>query len=73
MFMTALAKAFAAGIGRYCEIVEGKFAKEMDRQTAQELAAAQRTTQERFMQMAKDAWNTKDGIEPFQFYPEVSA
>lgn len=72
-FMTALAKAFAAGIGRYCEIVEGKFAKEMDRQTAQELAAAQRTTQERFMQMAKDAWNTKDGIEPFQFYPEVSA
>lgn len=71
-FMTALAKAFAAGIGRYCEIVEGKFAKEMDRQTAQELAAAQRTTQERFMQMAKDAWNTKDGIEPFQFYPEVS-
>lgn len=71
-FMTALAKAFAAGIGRYCEIVEGKFAKEMDRQTAQELAAAQRTTQERFMQMAKDAWATKDGIEPFQFYPEVS-
>ncbi|KUI67388.1 hypothetical protein VM1G_02633 [Cytospora mali] len=69
-FMTALAKAFAAGIGRYCEIVEGKFVKEMDRQTAQELAAAQKTAQERFMQMAKDAWNTKDKIEPFQFYPE---
>lgn len=72
-FMTALAKAFAAGIGRYCEIVEGKFIKEMDRQTVQELAAAQRTAQERFMQMAKDAWNTKDKIEPFQFYPEVKS
>lgn len=71
-FMTALSKAFAAGIGRYCEIVESRFAKEMDRQTAQELAAAQRSTQERFMQMAKDAWNTKEKIEPFQFYPEVS-
>lgn len=72
-FMTALAKAFAAGIGRYCEIVEGQFAREMDRQTAQELAAAQRTAQERIMQMAKDAWNSKDKIEPFQFYREVSS
>lgn len=71
-FMTSLAKAFAAGIGRYCEIVESKFAKEMDRQTAQELAAAQRTAQERIMQMAKDAWTTKEKIEPFQFYPEVN-
>lgn len=69
-FMTALAKAFASGIGRYCEIVEQRFAKEMDRQTAQELAAAQKTTQERFMQMAKDAWNAKERIEPFQFYAE---
>lgn len=72
-FMTSLAKAFAAGLGRYCEVVEGKFAKEMDRQTAQELAAAQRTAQERIMQMAKDAWNSKEKIEPFQFYPEVSS
>jgi C2 domain len=70
-FMTALAKAFAAGIGRYCEIVEQKFAKEMDRQTAQEAAAASKTAQERFLQYAKDAWNTKERIEPFQFYPEV--
>lgn len=70
-FMTALAKAFASGIGLYCEIVEQKFAKEMDRQTAQELAAVQKTTQERFMLMAKEAWNTKEKIEPFQFYPEV--
>lgn len=72
-FMTALAKAFAAGIGRYCELVEGMFVKEMDRQTVQELAAAQRTAQERMLQMAKDAWNSKETIEPFQFYPEVSS
>jgi hypothetical protein len=71
-FMTALAKSFAAGIGRYCEIVEQQFAREMDRQTAQEAAAASKTTQERFFQYAKDAWNTKDKIEPFQFYPVVS-
>lgn len=71
-FMTSLSKAFAAGIGRYCEIVEGKFAKEMDRQTAQEVAAAQKTAQEKWMQIAKDAWNSKEKIEPFQFYPEVS-
>lgn len=71
-FMTALAKAFTAGIGRYCEIVEYQFAKEMDRQAAQEAAAAAKTTQERLLQYAKDAWNTKDKVEPFQFYPEVS-
>jgi hypothetical protein len=72
-FMTALAKSFAAGIGRYCEIVEQQFAREMDRQTAQEVAAASKTTQERLLQYAKDAWNTKDKIEPFQFYPQVCA
>ena len=71
-FMTALAKSFAAGIGRYCEIVEQQFAREMDRQSAQEAAAASKTAQERFLQYAKDAWNTKEKIEPFQFYPQVS-
>jgi len=69
-FMTALAKAFSAGIGRYCEIIEQRFAKEMDRPTAQELASANKTTQERFMQYAKDALSTKERVEPFQFYPE---
>ncbi|KAK3337280.1 hypothetical protein B0T19DRAFT_396918 [Cercophora scortea] len=69
-FMTALAKGFAAGIGRYCEIVEQRFAREMDRQSAQELVAASTTTQQKFMQYAKDAWNTKERIEPFQFYAE---
>jgi hypothetical protein len=71
-FMTALAKSFAAGIGRYCEIVEQQFAREMDRQSAQEAAAASKTAQERFLQYAKDAWNTKEKIEPFQFYAQVS-
>ncbi|KAL2128269.1 hypothetical protein VTI74DRAFT_9429 [Chaetomium olivicolor] len=69
-FMTALAKSFAAGIGQYCETVEQQFAREMDRQSAQEVAAAAKSTQERFLQYAKDAWNTKDKIEPFQFYPQ---
>lgn len=70
-FMTALSKGFAAGIGRYCEIVEQQFAKEMDRQTAQEAAVSSKTAQEKWLQYAKDAWNTKEKIEPFQFYPEV--
>jgi len=69
-FMTSLSKAFASGLGRYCEIVEQRFAKEMDRPSAQELAAG-RTTQERFMQYARDALSTKEKVEPFQFYPEV--
>jgi len=69
-FMTALAKAFAAGIGRYCETVQRLFEKEMDRRSEQEAVAAQKTTQEKFFQYAKDAWNNKDKIEPFQFYPQ---
>ncbi|KAK4039256.1 hypothetical protein C8A01DRAFT_36741 [Parachaetomium inaequale] len=69
-FMTALAKSFAAGIGQYCEIVDRQFGKEMDRRSEQEVAAAQKTAQEKFLQYAKDAWNTKDKIEPFQFYPQ---
>ncbi|KZL84025.1 c2 domain containing protein [Colletotrichum incanum] len=71
-FMTALARSYAAGIGQYCEELEKRFAKEMDRPTAQEVAA-NKTTQEKFMQYAqyaRDAWNTKDAPEPFQFYPE---
>jgi hypothetical protein len=69
-FMTALARSFSSGIGRYCEIVEQRFAKEMDRLSAEESAALTRTTQEKWMQYAKDAWNNKEKLEPFQFYPE---
>ncbi|KAK7421939.1 hypothetical protein QQX98_001933 [Neonectria punicea] len=69
-FMTALARSFATGIGKYCEIVDQRFAKEMDRPSAEELAAQTQSTQEKWMQFAKDAWNNKDRVEPFQFYPE---
>lgn len=72
-FMTALARIFSTGIGKYCEIVDDRFAKEMDRPSVEELAAQNRTTQEKWMQYAKDAWNSKDRPEPFQFYAEVSA
>lgn len=71
-FMTALSRAFSNSIGRYCEIVEQRFAREMDRPTAEEVAAQSRSTQEKWMQYAKDAWNNKEKAEPFQFYPEVS-
>lgn len=70
-FMTALARSIATGIGQYCEIVEQTFAKEMDRPSAEELAAQNRTAQEKWMQYAKDAWSNKEKVEPFQFYPEV--
>ncbi|KAI0895008.1 hypothetical protein F4806DRAFT_497710 [Annulohypoxylon nitens] len=71
-FMTALSKIFANSIARYCEIVDQRFVKEMDtpRPNEKEAAEAAQTAQGRFMQYAKDAWNTKDKIEPFQFYPE---
>jgi hypothetical protein len=70
-FKKSLSKSFAAGIGRYCEVVESRFAKEMDRQTAQEITATTKTTQEKFLQYARDALATKEKIEPFHFYPEV--
>ncbi|KAI0870038.1 hypothetical protein GGS24DRAFT_125605 [Hypoxylon argillaceum] len=71
-FMTALSKIFANSIARYCEIVDQRFVKEMDtpRPNDQEAAALAQTTQSRFMQYAKDAWNNKEKMEPFQFYPE---
>ena len=71
-FMTALAKVVCAGIARYCEIVETKFNKEMDRLTPEQEASASQTRQEKWMQLAKDAWSNKEKIEPFQFFPVVS-
>ncbi|KAB5536657.1 c2 domain-containing protein [Coniochaeta sp. 2T2.1] len=38
--------------------------------TAQEAVGSTKTTQERFMQYARDALVTKERIEPFHFYPE---
>ncbi|CZT47938.1 probable C2 domain protein [Rhynchosporium secalis] len=69
-FMTALSKSFGIGIARYCEVLEQRFVKEMDRLSPAQEAALAQTKQEKWMQLAKDAWNNKEKIEPFQFYPE---
>ena len=69
-FMTALSKSLGAGISRYCEIVEQIFTKEMDRLTPEQEAAATLSRQEKWMQMAKDTWQQKDKVQPFQFYPQ---
>ncbi|KAJ3474175.1 hypothetical protein NLG97_g9958 [Lecanicillium saksenae] len=69
-FMTALARSFSAGLGRYCEILEQRFSKEMDRPSAEEIATQTKSTQEKWMQYAKDAWNNKEKAEPFQFFAE---
>ena len=70
-FMTALAKIVSSGIARYCELVESRFSREMDRLTPEQEASANQSRQEKWMQIAKDAWSNKDKIEPFQFFPEV--
>ena len=70
-FMTALARTVGSGIARYCEILEQKFIREMDRLTPEQEAALSQTRQERWMQLAKDAWSNKDKVEPFQFFPVV--
>lgn len=69
-FMTALAKCVGMGIARYCDLVEQKFSREMDRLTAEQEAATNQTTQEKWLRLAKDTWSSKDKIEPFQFFPE---
>ncbi|KAL1981701.1 hypothetical protein VTN96DRAFT_2315 [Rasamsonia emersonii] len=69
-FMTALSKSIGRGVARYCELLEQSFAKEMDRLSPDQEAALYQTRQEKFMQMARDAWNSKEKIEPFQFLPE---
>ncbi|KAG6035663.1 hypothetical protein E4U41_005993 [Claviceps citrina] len=69
-FMTALSRSIATGIGQYCDVVEQRFAKEMDRPSAEELAGQNKSTQEKWMQYAKDAWSNKERAEPFHFYPE---
>ena len=69
-FMTALSKIVGSGVARYCELIEQKFTKEMDRLTPEQEAAASRTRQERWLQLAKDTWSQREKIDPFQFYPE---
>lgn len=67
-YMTALSKAFGTGLARYCEVIESEFTAEMNRPSPAQAATAQQTKQEKWMQLAKDAWNNKEKIEPFQFY-----
>ncbi|KIX04480.1 uncharacterized protein Z518_05350 [Rhinocladiella mackenziei CBS 650.93] len=69
-FMTALSKAIGQGVARYCELLDQMFSKEMDRLTPEQEAAAHMTRQEKWVQLAKDTWNNKERVEPFQFYPE---
>lgn len=69
-FMTALAKVVGMGVARYCDLVEQRFSKEMDRLTPEQEAAANQTTQEKWLRLAKDTWSSKEKIEPFQFFPE---
>jgi len=69
-FMTALSKAIGNGITRYCELLDQMFSKEMDRLSPEQEAAANMTRQEKWMQLAKDTWNNKEKVEPFQFYAE---
>lgn len=69
-FMTAISKSIGQGLARYCELVETKFSKEMDRMTPEQEAAARQTRQEKWLNLAKDAWAQKEKMEPFQFFPE---
>ena len=71
-FMTALSKSVGNGIARYCDLLQEKFSKEMDRLTPEQETATKRTRQEKWMQMAKDLYNNQEKIEPFNFFPEVS-
>lgn len=69
-FMTALSKAIGQGVSRYCELLDQMFSKEMDRLTPEQEAAANMTRQEKWVQLAKDTWNNKERVEPFNFYPQ---
>lgn len=76
-FMTAISKSIGRGVARYCELLEVKFGKEMDRGTSeQEIARQQQTQREKWLAIARDALGTNGGIgpggkiEPFQFWPE---
>ncbi|PGH16935.1 hypothetical protein AJ80_05003 [Polytolypa hystricis UAMH7299] len=69
-FMTAISKSIGSGLTRYCEVLEEAFTKEMDRLTPEQEARLSQTKQEKWMQMAKEAWANKEKIEPFQFFAE---
>jgi len=70
-FMTALSRAFGAGVAKYCELLEQMFIKEMDQLSPEQEMALTQSKQEKWMQMAKEAISTKEKVEPFQFFPQV--
>ncbi|PHH60393.1 hypothetical protein CDD81_1706 [Ophiocordyceps australis] len=69
-FMTALARIVAAGTGRYCDVVEQRFAREMDRPAAAHESAAARTRHDSWVQLAREALGSRDKAEPFHFYAQ---
>jgi C2 domain/MUN domain len=69
-FMTRVAKAIGLGIAKYCSLVEQRFTREMDRLTPEQEAAMNRSQQEKWMQIAKNAISGTDKVEPFNFFPE---
>ncbi|KAK5069511.1 hypothetical protein LTR64_008192 [Lithohypha guttulata] len=69
-FMTALAKSLGNGIHRYCEVLDQIFHEEMDRLMPEQELIQKQTTQQKYLQYAKDAWNNETKVEPFQFYPK---
>jgi hypothetical protein len=71
-FMTSISKAIGAGVAKYCDLVEQRFSIELNKPTPEQEMAATQTRQEKWMQMAKDLYATKEKVEPFQFLPEVS-
>lgn len=71
-FMTSLSKSIGAALFRYCELIEQKFAAEMEQLTIEQEPSNLQTRQDKWLQMAKEAWTSKEKIEPFHFCPEVS-
>ncbi|KAJ4320218.1 hypothetical protein N0V94_003482 [Neodidymelliopsis sp. IMI 364377] len=69
-FMTAVSKSIGLALARYCDLVEQKFAREMDRLTPEQEAAARQTRTQQWASMAKDLYVQKEAVVPFQFWPE---
>ncbi|GAM87280.1 hypothetical protein ANO11243_053020 [Dothideomycetidae sp. 11243] len=70
-FMTAISKSIGAAVCKYCELLEIKFVREMEKPTVEQQAVARQTTQEKWMQMARETLASKEKVEPFQFVSET--
>lgn len=70
-FMTAVSKSIGLALARYCDLVEQKFSREMDRLTPEQEAAARQTRTQQWASMAKDLYAQKEAVAPFNFWPEV--